>query len=552
MSALAVSALADLVRYEIIDLAALSDSATEYGASAGYALNESLVVVGYSTPSSQTTTVHATAWAYCPIYGLPSGTWWSLVPYDLTGGGCPTLCKYATAYDINESGLAVGKQITDPPTNLIEAAFVWRVDTVASGLVSFALPPIPGAPPGASAVAFGVNDASPALVVGEGVYAVGSCAGQKLVDGWSWRYSTPPVVPNILPPLTGGIGVPPSSAHDVATTSAERIVGVSTDCAGFQYCDGTTSGVYWIAPTSAATEFPKAPIPGQYGAIGRTVANGRNNAGMTVGELKSSGYGCVRNAAFWDDAAPGAVLNLGLLRDPNGAEESFANDIADVTASGTVRVVGASVTSAAAVLWECVDCDLVSERMNPSRWTATILDDVISRNCGVHLLEAAEVNASGWIVGRGNRGGISGRGFLLRPIECLADLDHDCDIDAGDLGVLLGAWGGQCDVPCAGCHADLDADGIVGSADLGILLGRWGVPCSCTDPCAVGQGLAAAAPAATEPTPGGAESANVQLTEALGAIGFGSVEEFQEWLIDAPEDAAYALATLVASQLGNQ
>ncbi|MFO0829433.1 MAG: hypothetical protein U0572_14945 [Phycisphaerales bacterium] len=52
---------------------------------------------------------------------------------------------------------------------------------------------------------------------------------------------------------------------------------------------------------------------------------------------------------------------------------------------------------------------------------------------------------------------------------CPADLNHSGTVDAADLGILLGAWGGR-------GPADLDRDGVVGGADLGILLGAWG-PC---------------------------------------------------------------------------
>ncbi|MBL9149179.1 MAG: hypothetical protein JNM94_10850 [Phycisphaerae bacterium] len=52
-------------------------------------------------------------------------------------------------------------------------------------------------------------------------------------------------------------------------------------------------------------------------------------------------------------------------------------------------------------------------------------------------------------------------------VPCPADLDGDGNVGPGDLGVLLGAWGG------AG-PADLSGDGIVGAEDLGLLLGAWG------------------------------------------------------------------------------
>jgi hypothetical protein len=48
-----------------------------------------------------------------------------------------------------------------------------------------------------------------------------------------------------------------------------------------------------------------------------------------------------------------------------------------------------------------------------------------------------------------------------------ADLDGDGSVGAGDLAILLGAWGTT-------GPGDLDGDGAVGAADLGLLLGAWG------------------------------------------------------------------------------
>lgn len=59
----------------------------------------------------------------------------------------------------------------------------------------------------------------------------------------------------------------------------------------------------------------------------------------------------------------------------------------------------------------------------------------------------------------------------VSPCVARGDFDEDGDIDAGDLAVLLGAWGG-----CAGCAADLNGDGVVNGQDLALLLGAWG-PC---------------------------------------------------------------------------
>jgi hypothetical protein len=55
------------------------------------------------------------------------------------------------------------------------------------------------------------------------------------------------------------------------------------------------------------------------------------------------------------------------------------------------------------------------------------------------------------------------------PPACLGDLDNNAAVDAADLSVLLGAWGGA--------GGDLDGSGSTDAADLSILLGAWG-PCS--------------------------------------------------------------------------
>lgn len=50
---------------------------------------------------------------------------------------------------------------------------------------------------------------------------------------------------------------------------------------------------------------------------------------------------------------------------------------------------------------------------------------------------------------------------------CPGDFTADAKVDATDLAVLLGSWGG------AGC-GDVDGDALVGPSDLAILLGGWG------------------------------------------------------------------------------
>ncbi|MFO0826750.1 MAG: hypothetical protein U0572_01265 [Phycisphaerales bacterium] len=57
--------------------------------------------------------------------------------------------------------------------------------------------------------------------------------------------------------------------------------------------------------------------------------------------------------------------------------------------------------------------------------------------------------------------------LVAAPLPCPADLDHNGHVDAADLSILLGAWGGS-------GASDLNGDGVVNAADLSVLLGAWG------------------------------------------------------------------------------
>ncbi len=69
---------------------------------------------------------------------------------------------------------------------------------------------------------------------------------------------------------------------------------------------------------------------------------------------------------------------------------------------------------------------------------------------------------------------LNGSGYFddmeLRALAGPADFDGDGAINAGDLAVMLAAWG-TCS-PGA-CATDLDGDGATGSADLAALLAAW-------------------------------------------------------------------------------
>ena len=54
---------------------------------------------------------------------------------------------------------------------------------------------------------------------------------------------------------------------------------------------------------------------------------------------------------------------------------------------------------------------------------------------------------------------------------CVGDINDDGEVNAADLGLLIGGWGS-----CTGaCEGDLNDDGVVDAADLGLLIGGWGL-----------------------------------------------------------------------------
>ena len=73
-----------------------------------------------------------------------------------------------------------------------------------------------------------------------------------------------------------------------------------------------------------------------------------------------------------------------------------------------------------------------------------------------------------------------GTGMANASENCFYDIDDDGSVGAGDLSLLLGAWGG------GSLEADLDGSGLVDAGDLALLLGTWG-PCPEESACYAGS-----------------------------------------------------------------
>jgi probable HAF family extracellular repeat protein len=76
------------------------------------------------------------------------------------------------------------------------------------------------------------------------------------------------------------------------------------------------------------------------------------------------------------------------------------------------------------------------------------LNELIPSGSGWTLIEATDINDSGWIVGRGLHNGLA-RGFLLKPVVAGCGPDINCSgaVDVDDILTVINAWG-SCPSPC--------------------------------------------------------------------------------------------------------
>lgn len=476
-------AFGQVAGYEVIDLGTLPSPADPK--SDAWAINDRHEIVGWAIDSFYQT--HATIWLYCPNYGLAAGQW-----HDLTDMAGET--DFGEAYDINMSGLVVGRQ-TVSTSGWAPRGYIW--DVASSPLVTTELDTLVG---GATTEGFAaaINDASPAIVVGF-AQASGSCGFSPRYEAFSYQYGDPPTTLTALGANSGNFF---SMASGVNNASTPRAAGRSTSeqCL-ITSCQNDQTAVDWaISASPTLTTLP------DNGAAYGAQAWGINDAGHTVGLAITATSPCVAHAAFWatSSSSPVDLGSIGI----SSFIASRAFRVNEAGASGEVTVVGGDTDNALAYRWY---------RDGTGTWSGADLNSLISPLCGWVLSEAHDVSSDGWIVGGGwiaqPAGGSEYHGFLLKPITCLGDLDGSCTVNGADLGILLGAWG--CTSPCPACRADLNRDGLINGADLGIILGAWGASCECWS-CPSGNRSNVAQES---------ESDSV-LAEGLAILGYGSVAEF--------------------------
>lgn len=487
-------AFGQVAGYEVIDLGTLPSPADPK--SEAWAINDRHEIVGWAIDSLYQT--HATIWLYCPNYGLAAGQW-----HDLTDMAGET--DFGEAYDINMSGLVVGRQ-TVSTSGGWPRGYIW--DVASSPVVTTELDTFAG---GAATQGFAaaINDAIPAIVVGIAQASGYACFPNPPYVAFSYQYGDPPTT-------LVALGVNPGNSYSYASgvnnASPPRAAGRSTnEQCPFSACQPDASAVDWTVSGSPTL----TTLPDNGAAYGAS-AWGINDAGHTVGLALTATSPCVQHAAFWATSSSSPV-DLGSI----GISSIFASRavrLSEAGANGELTVVGGDLFNALAYRWY---------RDSAGAWSGVDLNTLISPLCGWALTEAHDVSSDGWIVGGGwiaqPGGGAEYHGFLLKPITCVGDLDGSCTVNGADLGILLGAWG--CGSPCPACLADLNRDGLINGADLGLLLGSWGSSCECWS-CPSGNRNSFAQEAESDGN----------LADGLAILGYSSVAEFNASLGSRTDD----------------
>lgn len=492
LAVLAASAHAQVAGYDVIDLGVLPASTDPK--SGAWAINDRHEIVGWATDASATS--HAAIWLYCENYGLAAGVW-----HDLTILGGES--DQGEAFDINMSGLIVGRQMVSTSSGVFRA-FIW--DVASSPFATTELGTFAGGAT-TSGFATAINDSDPAIVVGT-AQAPGGCFGTQRFEAFSYKYGDSTAALTLLGSNSGDRY---SAGSGVNNALPPQISGRSTDehCQNSICRDDHDAVVWELAPSTLLTTL--LDNGEEFGAQGWAI----NDAGHIVGFAHSATASCEWQAAYWETAAS-TPLNIGVIGLPASAE-SRAFRISEAGPMGEVTVVGDDHSDLHAYRWY---------RDDAGTWSGADLNDLISPLCDCTLTEAHDVSSAGWIVGDGfvNVPGFGARthGFLLKPITCPGDIDGSCSVSAGDLGILLGvwAWGSA----SSACSADINRDGTIDGGDLGLLLDAWGSTCECWECSSAHRGSAESESSSEADT----ETERL-LFEGLSILGFDSLDEFNAW-----------------------
>ena len=354
--------------------------------------------------------------------------------------------SYALA--LNNTGTVVGFSNTSTAPN-VSRAFRWTNGTIIDI----------GTLGGPSAQAFDINDAGQITGLAE---TKDSIEFNETNHAFRWHNGT---------------------MTDLGTTGGQSSRGWAINAQGFV---AGASQICWVDPKNPGG--PCFPVGNEYafvwdgkaasdlgGLLGSSDSSvlGMNASAQMVGQsIVVSGASTVRHAVLWQ--ANGDITDLGTL----GGVNSWAFDVNDAgTITGFsdtpsnlahhpfIRDVNGGpmidiglppgFTSGEAIAINSAG-HIVGVAFNCCEQAAFVYDgvamhdlhDLIPPGTGWTLLEADDINDSGWIVGHGLHNGLA-RGFLLKPVVAGCGTDINCSgaVDVDDLLAVINAWG-NCPSPC--------------------------------------------------------------------------------------------------------
>ena len=290
---------------------------------------------------------------------------------------------------------------------------------------------------------------------------------------------------------------------------------------------------YWVG----LSYLPGQPTENYPGGMGDGQMRGGNPQGMSTGWANSlAGPQCARHAVVWGAQA------YDITADPTDSRKSRSEAISPPDVVNLTTVVGWAPALQRGLVWRGLpggtwcESDATDITANDVDCVLTDGSSCLPKTLGpngavVEIIQLHDINAFGHAVGiiRDTRFGSRGEVVSNKRFACVlgpvADLDEDLDVDAADLGILLGEWGNAISKANMFCSGVVDGDDLgtlvtswSGSGVLSPAFAPWGSTCSCGSP-----GMMAA--------PGNSWDAE----GALAALGFASIAEFAEWVESADE-----------------